>query len=236
MTLLSICRAVADEVGLPRSDAYAASTDQLSRQMVALANAALRDLALMEWPVLETQYSFPTVIGQEAYALPADYAAMVTDTAFVSTMYYQLRGSLSANEWQRRRNGLPSEIGRYRFRIMNDPLTFNITPIPQLVETITIEYVSNAYARSAANALIPQFTSDTDTPRFPEQLVLLGLKWRIKDAKGLDFSQSFNEYESTKKTMLAKQKSLGFVPVGYRSYADVPELGDGYVPETGFGS
>lgn len=237
MTLLTIAQRVADEVGLPRPLAVAASTDQLARQMFALANATLEELGRKNWPELVLTYSFPTVVNQEAYDAPVDYARFVTDTAFVTTMYYFLRGSLSANEWQRRLNGLPSTAGRYRYRVFSSPRKIHFVPAPQTVESITIEYVSASLAVDADNVRIPLYTTDTDTSVVPEELVRMGLKWRIKHAKGLDYSEDFNAYESAVSLLFAQSLNLGSTPVAQRYlYGDAEELGAFYVPETGFGT
>lgn len=235
MTLLTVAQRVADEVGLPRPSAVATGTDQLSRQMFALANAVLEELGEINWPVLEIPYQFNTVAGQSQYALPNDFDREVSDTAYLSTLYYELRGSLTPAEWHRRRSGLPSYTGRYRYRTFGNPLKINITPVPQTVETVTLEYVTTNYAKDTNGVAIPLYSADNDVSLMPEELVRMGLKWRIKHAKGLDYSEDYNKYERTRKTLFAQQLNLGSVPVAQRTLADTPELGGGYVPEVGYG-
>lgn len=236
MSLLDIAQRVADEVGLPRPAAVAAGTDQLARQMFALANTVLEDLGRMNWPALSTSFSFPTIVDQDAYAAPADYGRSVTDTAFLADVYYQMRGALSANEWGLRKNNLPSTAGRYRYRLFGQPLKIHIVPVPSLVQTVTIEYMSNLLALDADGVTgKPIFVADTDTPIVPEDIVRKGLKWRIKHAKGLDYSEDFNAYEMSRDQSFAQALGLGSTPVAQRSYADIPELGNGYIPDTGFG-
>lgn len=235
MSLLTVVTRVADEVGLPRPAAVATGTDQLARQMFSLANAALTDLAMMDWPVLTLQLSFPTIVDVDNYAVPAGWSRFVTDTAYVSSLYYQMRGSLSPAEWNRRQNGWPTDVGRYRYRVVGQPQRIFIQPVPQLVETITLEYQSNLLAIDTDGVRIPLYAQDTDTAIFDENLIRKALKWRIKHAKGLDYSEDFNAYETARDLMFAQQLNLPSVPVAYRSPFEIPELSDGYVPENGFG-
>lgn len=236
MSLLTIAQRVADEVGLPRPGAVSSGTDQLARQMFALANAELEDLGKKNWPVLSTAYTFPTVVAQETYTPPAGFARFVADTAFVASQYYGMRGALSANEWERRKNSLPSNTGRYRYRMFGAPLQLHIVPTPGTVEQIVIEYMSGLLVLDADNVTRkPLYVVDTDVSVVPEELVRKGLKWRIKHAKGLDYSEDFDAYEMSVDELFAQQLNLGAIPVAQRSLADIPELGDGYIRETGYG-
>ena len=236
MSLLTISQAVADSVGLPRPGSVASSTDQLARQMLALANETLEELCRMEWPVLEVPYSFQTVINQEAYTLPADYGRQVSDSAYVATQYYLLRGSLTSADWQRSKNALPSQIGRYKFRIFGNPLKLYITPKPMTVETVVMEYITKNRAYNTGGNPILMYTADTDTSIVPEDLVQRGLKWRIKHAKGLDYAEDFNVYEMARQQVFAQQLALGSMPVAMRNLIDIPEIPNGFVPEFGYGS
>jgi hypothetical protein len=121
--------------------------------------------------------------------------------------------------------------GRYRWRIKGNPLKLCITPTPQLVENIVIEYLSKYGVQQVGGTLTQTFTYDTDVPVVPEELVRMGLKWRIKHAKGLDYSEDYNAYDDDKKQYFAEALALGSLPVAYRSYADAPELGNGYLPD-----
>lgn len=236
MSLLNIATSVADAVGLPRPSAIASSTDQLARQMFALANEVLEDLHYLDWPILEIPYSFNTVIGQESYNLPTDWERSINDTAYIASQYYNMRGSLTSNDWQRNKNALPSQIGRYKYKIYGNPLKIYIHPVPMTVETIVLEYITSNKAQNTVGTFIPQFAADTDTPIVPESLVRKGLKWKIKHAKGMEYGEDFNDYERSKQTLFAQQLDIGAIPVALRRMIDIPEVPNGYIPEFGFGA
>lgn len=237
MTLLTIAQRVCDTVGLPRPASIASSSDQLGRQMFGLANDTLEELRELNWPQLETPHSFDTVVGQDAYFLPADYARFETDTAFITSEYYSLRGSLTAKEWSIRKNGLNQSLGRLRYRVFGYPLKLQFIPTPQTVQNITIEYVSNYLVIGSDEVRRPMFSQDSDECILPEELVRKGLKWRIKHAKGLDYSQDFNDYETSCAKLFAQSLNLPSTPVAYRyPWGDYQDIGFPVIPETGYGA
>lgn len=236
MSLLTACQDVADVIGLTRPTAIASGTDQLARQMFAIAKDVLAELGLMDWPFLQIPYSFDTVVDQASYSMPADFGREVGDTVFLASQYYQLRGSLTPGDWQRQRNSLAVQNGRYKFRLFGLPLKLYITPTPSAAEEIVLEYQTTYRVQQADTTYKTTFFADDDEALVPEDLLKMGIRWRLKRAKGLDYSEDFNEYEIARANRLAQQLSLGSIAVAYRNQAEVPELADGYVPEFGYGS
>lgn len=236
MSLLTICQDVADVIGLTRPAAIITGTDQLSRQMLGLAKETLEELCFMDWPVLEITYSFNTIANQASYALPSDFRREVGDTVYAASQYYGVRGSLTASDWARQRGSLP-DFWRYKFRIFGYPRVLQISPTPQVVENFILEYQTENRVVQTSGTLKSTFFDDTDTPLVPEDLVKRGLKWRVRRAKGLDYSEEFDDYELARSQRLSQALSLGSMPVANRSPFDGTEIGlvGGYVPETGFG-
>lgn len=233
MTLLSICQDTADVIGLTRPVAIVAGTDQLSRQMLGFAKETLEELSIMEWPILQVAYSFPTVVGQAQYAMPSDFGREIGDSVYGQARYSQLRGSLTPGDWARQRNVLP-QLGFYRFRIFGNPLKLNLTPTPQVIETIVLEYQTTNRVVNGVTSK-STYTDDQDVSVVPEDIMKKGLKWRLRRAKGLDYSEEFDDYEMTRTQRLAQAMQLGSMPVAYRGVTDITGISAGYVPENGFG-
>lgn len=236
MTLLSVAQDVCDVIGLTRPAAIVSGTDQLARQILGLAKETLEELGAMDWPILEIPYTFNTVNAQSQYDLPSDFGREVGDTVYVASQYDSLRGSLTPADWQRQRSGMQANLGRYRFRIFGLPLKLNLTPTPSVVEAIVLEYQTTYRVKQQDGTYKATFFADTDVPLMPEDLLKKGLKWRLRRAKGLDYSEEFDDYEITRAQRLAQQLSMGSMPVAYRGFAstDAP-IGNMYVPESGFG-
>lgn len=235
MALLDLVQRVCDEAGLPRPVTVAASTDQLARQLFSLANAELEELSKrFDWPVLTREYNFPTVAGTAQYALPGDYRKFLANTIYDSTRYYQMRGSLSSGEWQRVKALNLGALSCARVRIYGNPLKLNVLPTPVSVETVVFEYLSKNFAVNGAGAEQLRFSNDSDTPQIDEGLVRMGLKWRIKHAKGLEFSADLAEYEAVVAREFAAALAQPHIPVGFSRHEDAP-ITSGYVPSQGFG-
>lgn len=236
MALLDIVQRVCDEVGLPRPVVVATSTEQLARQMFSLANAELEELSKrFDWPVLTREFNFPTVAAQAQYALPADYRKFLSNTLYDSTRYYQMRGSVSAGEWQRTKAMNLGALSCAKVRIYGNPLKINVLPTPLSVENVVFEYMTKNFAVSAGNAEILRFSADGDAPLIDEGLIRMGLKWRIKHAKGLEFSADLAEYEGVVAREFAAAMAQPAIGVGFSRHEDAP-ITPGYAPENGFGS
>jgi hypothetical protein len=236
MALLDVVQRVCDEVGLPRPAAVASSTEQLARQMFSLANAELEELSKrFDWPVLTRGYSFNTVPDTAQYALPADYRKFLSNTLYDSTRYYQMRGSVSSDEWERTKAMNLGALSCAKVRIYGSPLQINVLPTPTSVENVVFEYMTKNFAVNAANAEILRYSADNDVALIDEGLIRMGLKWRIKHAKGLEFSADIAEYEGVVAREFAAALAQPYVPVGYSRHSELPLTG-GYVPEQGFGS
>lgn len=235
MSLLSICRDVADVIGLTRPAAIMTGPDQLSRQMLGFAKETLEELGFMDWPILEVAYSFNTVVSQSQYALPVDFGRAITDTMYAASRYEQLRGSLTPGDWARQRNNTP-ELGRFRFRIFGNPQMLNISPTPTVVEAFVMEYQTINRVTQVGGAFQSTYFSDDDVSLVPEDLMKKGLKWRLRRAKGLDYSEEFDDYETARTSRLAQQLAFGSIPISNRSPYDTYEPGSMYVRENGYGA
>ena len=83
---------------------------------------------------------------------------------------------------------------RYQFRIRGGHLLIN--PVPTASLNWFFEYISKNWILGIDGTTYKQFfTLDTDTILLPEDLVLMGLRWRWKKEKGLDYAEDFRTYE-----------------------------------------
>lgn len=234
MDLLAIAQRVTDEVGLPRPTAVATASDQLSRQLFALANATLEDLGDKDWPCVSHTFNFDTVVNQQSYDTPNGFRRLLPDTMYNQANQSGVDGSLTPQMWQQSRTQtLNSTNSKYQFRFAGNPLQIKLTPTPQIVETLWVDYIGTERVTAEDSTLKELFTADTDTPLFPDILVRMGLKWRIKHAKGLDYSEDYNAYQAAVNQKYAQECAFGSVAITRRTGEDV--LMDGYVPENGFG-
>lgn len=238
MSLASICQSVLAETGWPLLTNIANNSDATARQIMSIANTELRALSeLFDWPQLAVEYNFNTIPGAATYLMPTDFRVLAPQSVFNKDQYYELRGSTGLQYWEMLKYGKLSSLSRTRFKLgytLGVP-SIEITPIPTGITGLVAVYYTNAYAKTNAGDRVAAYTSDTDTAFVPERYVELGVKWRFRRAKGLDFSAELAEYNNTVQTQFAKYMSAAEIPVGGRRLSEDYGLTPGYVRDSGFG-
>ena len=229
MTLLTACQNALKEMGKwdPPST-IVSNTDPTAYQLLALANRAGRALAKMNWQVLLSTHSFSTAASTASYALPDDFDRFSNLTAWNGSNYWHIKGPVTAMEWQvRQSSSIASPSGmNTAFRIAGS--LFYIDPTPTAIETVTYQYYSNEWIANDKTA----FTADADTVLFPEDLLVLGIRWRFLAAKGDSFENEKAEYQEQLDLALARDG--GRDAIRFSDATRPRELG-GNLPDTGYG-
>lgn len=233
MTLLTICQAVADRVGLERPSAVLASTDKNVRQLLALANAEGTSLATRhDWDALTDEHTFLTVAQAEQTntPVPTDLRKFIPDSFYNRTTQRKVEGPVTPQEWQllQARSAISTVYLAFRQR----QGTFLMAPVPPAGETIAYEYVSTGWAQSSAGQGKTSFTSDDDTSFLSEELITLGMIWRFKQAKGIEYAEDMETYERALMTAAGEDGGSTALSMGgnFRGDLSTPNL-----PEGGFG-
>ena len=172
--------------------------------------------------------------GKDNYTLPNDIDHFLTQTFWDRSFRWQLMGPLEPQEWQVLRSGISPTGPRRRFRIMGN--AFYVDPVPTLSgQVIAYEYISNAWAQSAAGAAQTSFLADTDYYLLDDDVFTLGIQWRYKQKKGLDFSAEFAQWESLADQVMAQDGAARSLPMNASS-TGLRLLNSSNVPDTGFGA
>ncbi len=242
MSLLTIVQCATDIIGLPRPTSVVTNTDQTVRTLFALVNREGQNLARLRntwgggWTVLEKEHTFSTVADDDDYDFPADFSSLTFDTAWDRTTFFEMRGSLSPQQWQIARSGLvASPALRLRYRIKRgsgSARQFFIDPSPSGGDTLVYEYLSNQWVSNAAgDTFTTTFTADDDVSLLDEDLVEMGLVWRYKQAKGLAFAAELAEYEIERDRRIGNDPGGTKVFIARRKF----KLPPANTPITGFG-
>jgi hypothetical protein len=242
MTALTIIQDTFDEVGFPRPSSVVSNTDQLARQALALLNRTGKELARdHDWKVMVREHSFATVNGTSDYALPSDFDHFVGDTAWNRTDTEVLQGPLSAQSWQRiKSSGLGSGAYGQRWRVKRSTSgaivnRFVIDPTPTAVETLVFEYVSTSWLTDTLGTTgKAAVTVDTDLPLLPEHLLIMGLRWRVLAAKGLEYGDQLAEFQSSVRREMARDGGSPKLSLTGRRGSFL--LGNHNIPDTGYGA
>jgi hypothetical protein len=223
VSLLTACQAVVKETGIGDSPATIISnTDPAAVQLNALAERCAKRIAKMNWQRMIREQTITTVASTEEYALPSDWARYIGETAWDSTSYWQMRGAITPQAWQALKRGIVTLVtARKQFRLRGNKVL--VIPTPSAVETLIIEYVRNTpWVAVDGTTYRAAATVDTDTTVFPENLLELDLKWRYKHAKGLDYTEDFNEAEREISLAFAQDSPAMTVNYGRSAYDTPP--------------
>lgn len=233
MTMLSIIQDVTDRIGIPRPTQVIGSTDNQVRQLLALLNE--EGVALSKrgtWQALTNQWTFVTVATnvQDSSALPSDLRQIIPDSIYNRTLMRKVLGPITPQEWQALQ-AYPAYNRVYlAFRERQGEIL--ITPAPPADQTIAYEYVSDNWVLSSAAVAKSAFTADDDVSFLEEELLKLGLRWRWKQAKGLNYAEDMNTYEREVQKAIAfdgssRALNIGGIDQRYPFGANIPEGGFG---------
>lgn len=194
MTLKTMANAAQDILSLPRSSVVASSTDQNVRTLLQLANQEGRELSRRHaWNKLVKEKTFTaTADDVQTGAVPSDMQMFIQDSMFNRTNVRRVTGPMSPEEWQAQQ-ALSVSVLTDAFRFRGGDIL--ITPTPAGTETYAFEYVSDQWCESSGGTGQSAWTADDDTGVLDENLMLLGIVWRFRKARGLDYAEEMASYE-----------------------------------------
>lgn len=229
MTLLTILDEAAARIGLQSIQSVVGNSDQTVRSLFSLANQEGRSLARRtSWQALTNAFTFTTVAANEqTNAIPEDFDWIVPDSIFNRTTRRRIAGPLNASEYQADQASLVVRVWD-TFRIRGNSML--LSPAPPAGETIAYEYITKYWCQNAQGDGLTAFAADTDVPVLEEELVILGLVWRFKKARGMDYAEDFSTYESQVGEAMIRDGGKPRLDMGHGGADRVPH--PPLVPET----
>ena len=195
LSVLQIVQTACRRIGILAPTLAMGSTDQQIIQLVALCEEEGQDLAdRYPWEALQTEALFTTVAAQVQTALATTapgFNYIVNETIWNRTLRRPIYGPTSEQDWQQKKavqlNGPFNS-----FRIIGDVINFY--PTPAAGQVCAFEYISRNWVNTGTTSSAT-WLLDADTPKINDQLLVMGLIWRWKAAKGLDYSEDYAKYE-----------------------------------------
>lgn len=235
MSLLTVAQAVAEEVGMTAPSAVVGSSNKTAKQLLRLINRSGKRLAKRNWAVLQKENAF-TTSGAAYEDLPSDFARFLDETVWDRSSYWQLRGPLSAAEWQVKKSALVATATlRSNFRIK--PLTrvnkFYIDPTPSSGLSMVFEYASTQWVKASDNASgKTEYALDTDISLIDEELIELDVVWRLLRRKGQDYTEEYDEAQKAVEQAFAEDGGARILDMGggaerALTFPNMPESGFG---------
>lgn len=188
MTVLSAMQSATLRVVGQRPASFFGSPETLEMEMSDLVNEVARDIQRFhDWQALTKIHTI--IPNGEEYPLPTDYNRMALVSDVQSVPYSLMWGYYHApnvNEFLAFKESLwANNIGGGVWTIMGDK--FNFFPAPNTEAKFV--YISGHFALDGNSGLAKaEFTDDTDKFLLPNRLLTLGLVWRYREMKKLDFS------------------------------------------------
>lgn len=225
-TLKTLCQTALREIGMVAvPSSFVGNTNPTAVQMLALANRVLRDISDYKWQIILSTYTFSTSNGVSTYALPTDFDSFANLTQWDRTNYEAMEGPVSPGVWEAIRSGNVVATGIKRYFRVGAGL-FEIYPTPSSTDTIAYQYYSTYVITGKS-----EFSDDTDVSLVYEDVIVLGLKYYWRDAKGLDSTSTERAYRRKIEHLQGKDGGKDVLRFGSRP---MPQLG-GSIPEVGFG-
>lgn len=230
MSLLTIVQRAARLIGIPRPAVVATATDTTVGLLLELAQLEGEELARYgDWRALRAEKTFVTVAAetQTNTPIPTDFAGFVDQTAWNRSARRRLIGPFDPQEWQqyKAQTTFPVVDG---FALRGS--AFLMQPVPAAGLTIAYEYRSANWCQSSGGTAQSAWAADTDTGIISERLMRMGLVWRFKQARGLDWQNDHASYINEVDGELARDRprkihQMGgdWLPISGRVGFAVPE-------------
>lgn len=175
-----------------------------------------------------TEVGGAVTFAKDTYDLPTDFDRYIGQTWWDRTNHWRLIGPDSPQMNQYIRSGIFATGPRRRWRqIGRRPAAWRIWPPPfsggaPAPGALVFEYISKNWVLDADGTTTkPAFTADTDECLLDEQLVILGVKWRMWQIKGFEYAAMQQEYIDA---VSAKFASDGGIPDLYLNRRTGPFL------------
>jgi len=165
-----------------------------------------------DWQLFNTLGTHTGDGSKEDFDLPSDYSRMLKKAqVWSSSLETPLTPISDVDKW------LGIDIQSFDF-VVNAWIIFGGQKHikPALANTVTAKYYyqSNLIVTPDAGANQTEFTADTDTFRLSERLLKLGIIFRWREIKGLDYAESMDRFEDLKSKLMSADKGSRMIRLG----------------------
>lgn len=208
MSLLTIVQEAARRIGIVVPNDVAGSADPQVIQLIAIANQEGQALAdRYDWQVLRREAVFTSLAAESQGTLASiasDFRAMVTDTFWNRSLKRPVFGCISPQDWQALK-AAPQTGPFQQFILRGNEIL--MLPQPSAGQTCAFEYFSRSWCLGADLATRQEsYVLNDDTAYLDESIMLIGVIWRWKHIKGLEYAEDFRLYESRVTDAMARDK------------------------------
>lgn len=197
MTVLSACQAAMVRLVGRKPQTVFSSTQQMEIEIADLATDVATDIAgSHDWRALTTIHTITGDGSTTNFALPPDYDRMVLAQRITdaNNWLWGYTAAQSLEEWMLITSSGFTAVTPGWWIILDGQLQFS--PAPPASDPARFAYVSKNFGLAATGGTpISAFTADGDTFRIEDRLLTLGIIWRWKAQKGLEYAEDLANYE-----------------------------------------
>lgn len=204
---MSVLTAVQDAMtlcGQPQPNSVVSNPDPTVLKFLAFAQQEVESTGSdFNWRNLNIALTLTGDGSTTLFALPSDFERILQGNALWSNKYpsIPLQGPISSQDLLALK-ALPVMPVRPVWRLIGGLL--EIWPALSAGEVVNGEYRStNPIVSGDGLTRKPRWTNDSDYALFPEIVLRLGMIWRWKQSKGLDYAEDFKSYQ------LEREKKAG---------------------------
>lgn len=225
MTCLSIIQDVAQRLNIPNPTSAAQSTDPAVLQLVALSTKEGEWITdQYDWQVLTQEATFTTVateIQGDVSTICPGLKNIINDTMWNRDLRRPVFGPMGPQRWEQLK-AMVMQGPWNQFQIRGNKIRF--IPAPAVGQSIYFQYTTQYWCESSAGVNQSRFIADTDVLLLREDLFKLGIEWRWKKAKGLDYAQDFVDYETMLQNAKARDGTKDVINMGDVKYDIYPGI------------
>ena len=215
MTVLSAAQGAALRLLGRKPTTIFSSSNTFEMELADLATETAVAIAKEhEWQKLKALATLTGDGTTEAFDLPSNYDRMVKDGNVHSSLYQTAYFSRvdSLDDWVMI-GDLLATASPGNWIIIGGQM--NILPAMASNETARFYYIKNEITTTGGAS----FTSDADVFILPERLLTLGLIWRWRSQKRMEYSEDLQNYEIALSQEIARDRGARIISVGTQRYS-----------------
>lgn len=214
MTVLTACQQAAVKLNQTQPTSVFSTTDAFAAELALAANeTAEAVLKGYEWQALKTLATFTGDGVTLAFDMPSDYGRMLKKGK-VHSLAWQNAAFVHAvdeDDWLYTKDiGIVGTPGKWI--ILGGQ--FQVFPAMPVGETARFYYVSKLVCGPVGTRTKAAFTDDTDTLFVDERLLRLGIIWRWRSNKRMEYSEDMSNFEIAMAEEYGPDKGSKILTVG----------------------
>lgn len=210
MTVLSACQDACPKLNQPAPSSLFSTTTTFAVELRSVANDTAEAVSKVhDWQKLKTLQSMTGDGTKEAFALPSDYDRMVLKSSVLTSQFASpLTPARDEDHW------LDLQLRPYIaapgvWIILGGQM--QIRPALATGVTAKFYYIKNKCVTGGTKTA---FDTDTDTFDLPERLIRLGVIWRWRAMKRMDYSEDLQNFEIALSEEISRDKGSRVLTVG----------------------